>query len=317
MVAATAIAEAAEGLHAAHELRDDLGRPLDIVHRDVSPQNIMVGTDGTARILDFGVARSRGRLHESASGVVKGKFSYMAPEEVNDKDSDRRVDIWALGVCLWESLTGRRLFKGHDLRATVEKIDKMRVPKPSELSSGVPAALDEVTLKALARNPDDRYATGHEFAAALRLALSEVEGIASTQHTADWLKKNCAPDLERQRRLVIDLAEREDMEEVTVIQQSVHEGQAYVPEELPATAEARASLASRNSDASGVRRSLMPTKASVEVDSGLIGRDLATELRGTDDVPLSTIATAAAVWISRRAHSRLGCNYSCLKFYLA
>ncbi len=201
-VATRAIAETAEGLHAAHELSDDRGCPLDVVHRDVSPQNILVGTDGTARILDFGVATSRGRLHQTASGVVKGKFSYMAPEEISDKPVDRRVDVWALGVCLWEALTGRRLFKGADLNATVKKIEKGPIPAPSKLSAGVPEALDAVVLKALAREPEERYQTARDLASALRGVLVEMGGVDSSHATAAWLAKHCKPEIERQRRLV-------------------------------------------------------------------------------------------------------------------
>ena len=125
------VADAAEGLHAAHEITDDRGLPLGVVHRDVSPQNIMVGADGTVRVIDFGVATSRGRLHETAPGVLKGKFAYMAPEQLFDRQTDRRADVWALGVCLWEGLTGRRLFRRISRQSRPCWKVRFRVPQDS------------------------------------------------------------------------------------------------------------------------------------------------------------------------------------------
>src|SRR5439155_7191368 len=102
------------GLHAAHEAVDDLGAPLGVVHRDVSPQNIIVSTDGVARVLDFGIAKAVGRVQTTRDGRIKGKLAYMPPEQLCGEEIDRGVDIYAAGIVLWELLTGRRLFRGDD-----------------------------------------------------------------------------------------------------------------------------------------------------------------------------------------------------------
>ena len=105
------LADACEGLHAAHELRDDHGLPMQVVHRDVSPQNLFVTHDGVAKVLDFGIAKARHRLQDETSGQIKGKFAYMSPEQVRGGVLDRRTDVWALGVVAWEMLAGKRLFR--------------------------------------------------------------------------------------------------------------------------------------------------------------------------------------------------------------
>src|SRR5271155_444715 len=110
---AVAIAVGAlHGLHAAHEARSDLGEPLGIVHRDVSPQNILVGTDGLARVIDFGIAKAAGRLQSTREGIVKGKIAYMAPEQLAAHETTRAVDVYGMGVVLWEMLSGKRLYQG-------------------------------------------------------------------------------------------------------------------------------------------------------------------------------------------------------------
>src|SRR5688500_2262135 len=109
-IAARIVAEACEGLHAAHELRDDVGEPLEVVHRDVSPQNLLIGYYGGVRVLDFGVASARHRLYSTATGEVKGKFAYIAPEQIEGQPVDRRADVWSLGVVLYECIALRRLF---------------------------------------------------------------------------------------------------------------------------------------------------------------------------------------------------------------
>ncbi len=155
------------GLHAAHELTDRDGKPLNIVHRDVSPQNIMVGVDGVSRILDFGVAKAESRISVSHEGVIKGKLSYMAPEQISWQVVSRKGDIFSAGVVLWESLVGRRLFRGETNADTIVQVLHEELVAPSTLVPSIPAKLDEVVLKGLARNPGDRYANAQEFAEAL------------------------------------------------------------------------------------------------------------------------------------------------------
>src|SRR5262245_36034628 len=129
---ASAIAIGAlRGLDAAHEATDDHGDPLGIVHRDVSPQNILVGEDGSARVADFGIARVVGRAQTTNKNVLKGKLGYMSPEQLQGQELDRRADLWALSVTLWESLTCRRLFGNDGVRATVETLLDTPIDPPS------------------------------------------------------------------------------------------------------------------------------------------------------------------------------------------
>ncbi len=163
-------------LNYAHALSDRDGMPLHIVHRDVSPSNVMLGLDGMVKLLDFGVAKAIDLTKEQTrSGVIKGKTSYMAPEVVDGTvRADARTDLFAAGVVLHELLTGRRLFRGQDEFETIALVRACVVERPSHVRSGIPAALDEVCLKALSRQPEDRYQTGAELVAALAPFLHDL-----------------------------------------------------------------------------------------------------------------------------------------------
>ena len=156
------IAEACEGLHAAHELHGAEGQPLNVVHRDVSPHNLFVTYDGNVSVVDFGIARASDRIQSTATGVLKGKFSYMAPEQMRQLEIDRRADIWALGVVLWESLLLQRLFVRSSQADTVMSVMMDRVKPPSELNPDLPKELDAIVLRAISRSPAQRYATARE-----------------------------------------------------------------------------------------------------------------------------------------------------------
>jgi len=156
------VAEACEGLHAAHELHGSDGRPLNVVHRDVSPHNLFVTYDGNVSVVDFGIARASDRSQHTATGVLKGKFSYMAPEQMRQLEVDRRADVWALGVVLWEGLTLQRLFVRSSQADTVMSVMMDRVRAPSEVRPDIPAELDAITLRALSRSPAQRYPTARE-----------------------------------------------------------------------------------------------------------------------------------------------------------
>jgi serine/threonine-protein kinase len=172
--AVSIVAGSLHGLHAAHEARNERGEPLQIVHRDMSPQNLLVGVDGIARVLDFGVAKAIGRAHTTRDGRLKGKMAYMAPEQLEGKKVDRRTDIWAAGVVLWEALTMRRLFKGENDVEVFGKVLKGEIEPPSAIVEGVPPALDHVVRKALERAPDERFATAREMARALEACMPPV-----------------------------------------------------------------------------------------------------------------------------------------------
>ena len=164
------VAEACAGLHAAHELVSDTGKVQNLVHRDVSPQNVFVAYDGHVKLLDFGVALTDERSARTEVGDVKGKFEYMSPEQVNGEPLDRRSDIFAMGVVLYELGTGRRLFKRTSHAKTLGAILKEPVIPPSRLVDGFPAALEAVVMRALSKKPEDRYAT----AAEMRKELLEI-----------------------------------------------------------------------------------------------------------------------------------------------
>lgn len=184
-IAAALLNGVLHGLHAAHETRNERGELLGIVHRDVSPDNVLVGVDGVPRLADFGVAKARGRIRSTPAGHVKGKLSYMPCEQLRGGDVDRRADVYAAGALLWEMLTGRILFDGASEGEVVTRVLNDRIEAPSRLNSQVPAALDRITLRALARNPSDRFATAREMANAIEGALR----VASQSEVVDWVQQ--------------------------------------------------------------------------------------------------------------------------------
>jgi serine/threonine-protein kinase len=191
-IAVSILAGALHGLHAAHEATSEHGQPLDIVHRDVSPQNILVGVDGVARVCDFGVAKAAGRLQTTTQGEVKGKFGYMSPEQINGEEADRRSDIFSAAVVAWETLTCKRLFHADNQGAVVQAVLNRRIAPPSELVPSLPKGLDEVILRGLARERGDRYPTAHDFAVALENAVQ----IEPAHHVGRWVASVAANALE-------------------------------------------------------------------------------------------------------------------------
>lgn len=155
------------GLHAAHGARGEGGRALGLVHRDVSPQNILIGADGLVRVVDFGIAIAAGRSHRTASGVLKGKLRYMAPEQVMLEAVDRRTDVYAASVVLWELLAGRGLFAGESEWQVAEQIRNGNTPPPSSFNSEVSPALDQIVQKGCATKREDRFPTAGDMAEAL------------------------------------------------------------------------------------------------------------------------------------------------------
>jgi len=202
------VLDALGGLHAAHELADDLGNPLKIIHRDVSPHNILVGSDGIARITDFGIAKAEERISTTRDGIVKGKLSYMAPEQPNDMPIDRRVDIFSAATVLWECLTGRRLFPGKTDGEVLQALLHKPITRLREVDPTMSPALDEVLAKALARDPDARFDTAADFADALEAAASP-PGIANARAVAQYVKEVASAKItaehERRRLTTRDL----------------------------------------------------------------------------------------------------------------
>lgn len=184
-VAAWIIAEAAKGLHYAHEKRDEGGAPLDIVHRDVSPQNIHVGIDGVARVLDFGIAKATNRVQETRTDQIKGKVAYMSPEQLARGPIDRRADVYSASVVLWEALTGVRLFKAEDVPSLVYSIINDDVEPPSSVVPDLPAGLDEIVMKGLDREASNRWSSAREMAVALETLLSP----AAPRDIGEWVER--------------------------------------------------------------------------------------------------------------------------------
>jgi serine/threonine protein kinase len=146
-----------EGLSYAHHRRDASGETISLVHRDVSPQNIIVSFNGDVKLIDFGIAKARGKITRTQAGTIKGKFGYMSPEQVRGIDIDHRADIFALGVCMWEMLTLKRLFQAENELQVLDRIRNMVVPPPSETNRECPPELDRIVSRALAKDPGDRY----------------------------------------------------------------------------------------------------------------------------------------------------------------
>ena len=197
-VAATTMVGALMGLHAAHEACNESGEPLHVVHRDVSPQNILLGRDGLARVLDFGIAYAAERIQVTREGQLKGKLSYMAPEQVRGRQIDRRTDIYAASVVLWELLTGRRLLLGDNSAHTMHLITDGHVEPPSSVVPSVPPGLDEVVLKGLSRNPEDRFGTAAEMANAIERSVT----LASASEASRWLVDVAGDSLASRERTV-------------------------------------------------------------------------------------------------------------------
>jgi eukaryotic-like serine/threonine-protein kinase len=181
-IASAIVTQALLGLHAAHEALDDSGQPLAIVHRDVSPQNVLVGVDGVARVVDFGIAKAASRVHTTQAGKIKGKLSYMSPQQVQSEDVDRRADIFAAGVVLWEAVVGRKLLARGD--ATITRVMQWQGIAGEELAL-VPPPLRPIVKRALAREPGDRFATAREMA----LALADAVPPASSMDLGDWVEQ--------------------------------------------------------------------------------------------------------------------------------
>jgi len=197
------VGDALGGLGAAHDLRDEHGNKQNLVHRDVSPHNIMVGRDGVARLTDFGVAKAEDRLTHTRDGQVKGKLAYMAPEQAASGTTDTRSDLFSMGVILWECLTGQRLMRAESTAATLHKLLHGEIPKPSTILPEL-APLDPVLAKALSRDADQRYPTAEAFARALEDVASSFAGAASLREVSRIVKHHAATKLKRDKKLIDD-----------------------------------------------------------------------------------------------------------------
>ncbi|MFK7991425.1 MAG: serine/threonine-protein kinase [Sandaracinaceae bacterium] len=199
------IADACEGLHAAHELRGRDGEPLHVVHRDVSPQNLFVTFDGNTKVVDFGIASASGRVHQTSTGTVKGKFAYMAPEQARGQKVDRRADVFALGVVLWELLAFRRLFRRAAPAESLVALLHDDIVPPSQISPLCPPELDAVVMKALERDRDKRYASARELGRDIVRTLARMDDPVDRAEVAEWLDE-LFPDRRKAHDLMLENA---------------------------------------------------------------------------------------------------------------
>ena len=195
------VIDALFGLGAAHDLRDDDGALLNLVHRDVSPHNVLVGRDGVARLTDFGVAKAEDRLANTRDGQVKGKIAYMAPEQASVGRCDARSDLFAMAIVLWECATGQRLFRAENSAATLHRLLHEEIPPLSTIDPEL-APLDAVMRKALERAPELRFQTAEEFAEALERVAPLLGGVAPRRLVSRAVERYAAEKLERDRRLI-------------------------------------------------------------------------------------------------------------------
>jgi serine/threonine-protein kinase len=222
------------GLTAAHELADASGEPLHVVHRDVSPSNVLIGVDGSARLTDFGVARAETRLSSTLVGTLKGKVAYMAPEQAKRADFDHRADLFAMGVILWEMLCGRRLFKAETKVETLTRVMTLPIPSVRSIVPSIGAELDAACARALARNPEARYQTALELAEALEKAAGAE--VASTRQVAELVQRAFGRELAERKEAIRAWGEaRGDVGSIPPLRRSTRPPSASSPgAELPA-----------------------------------------------------------------------------------
>ncbi len=187
-VAAKMVADSAEGLHAAHELRDKDGNLLNLVHRDVTPHNLFLTYDGSVKVVDFGIAKVTGRLSNTRAGTLKGKLAYMSPEQVRGGAIDRRTDIFALGVVLWELTTGRRLFRMDSDLETLERVQACVVPPPSTIVQNYPVELESVVMRALAKDAERRFQSARDVSRALQQYLMRAGAFVGPEEIGAYVK---------------------------------------------------------------------------------------------------------------------------------
>ena len=195
--------DALRGVHAAHMQGDRQGAPLHIIHRDISPQNILVGVDGVTRVVDFGVARAEARATVTAEGAIKGKLSYMAPEQLQGERLSAQVDIFAMAVVMWEALAGQRLFQGETASDAAQKVLYLPIPSLRRRREDVSAKLEAVILKALARHPKERFSSAQAFVRALEACDAP---IASHDEVGAFVRDHHGEALEARRAMLRDAA---------------------------------------------------------------------------------------------------------------
>ena len=201
-MAAFIAAKLCEGLDYAHKKKDATGKPLTIIHRDISPQNILVSYEGELKIIDFGIAKAASRSSQTQAGVLKGKFGYMSPEQVRGLPLDRRSDVFAIGTILYEMLTADRLFIGDSDFETLERVRNVDVPPPSKANPSVPAKLEQIIMRALTRDVDERYQWASEMMEELQAFLMSYEPVFNAKGLAAWMRTSFGPEMKREQEIL-------------------------------------------------------------------------------------------------------------------
>jgi len=191
-----------EGLYYAHQKVDLYGNPLNIVHRDVTPENIFVSFDGTVKVLDFGIAKAANQIEQTRAGEIKGKLSYMSPEQCMGKLLDCRSDIFSLGVVLYEWLTGFKLFTGDSEVAILKSITEGKIYAPSYFKADIPEAVESILMKALDKDREKRYQTAWEMQYDLDQFLSQYEFTPSNIHLSNFLKQLFNDELDEEKKRI-------------------------------------------------------------------------------------------------------------------
>src|SRR6478752_2154057 len=227
-IAVSITAQACRGLHAAHELRDEHGTLVGLVHRDVSPQNVLLTYDGVVKVVDFGVAKATGRAaNDTEAGQLKGKIAYMSPEQLRGERIDRRTDVFAMGILLYMMTTGTHPFRGDDQSQTIRRIsDDEPVTPPSAIVPGYPAGLEAVVLQALAKDASKRYPTANDMLIGLTRALPASMRPSTDEEVAEFLRALLPDRLEKRKSLIKSALEAADRREAG-------KSAPRMPEDLP------------------------------------------------------------------------------------
>jgi eukaryotic-like serine/threonine-protein kinase len=189
-----------EALDYAHNKRDQAGRDMSLVHRDVSPQNVLISFEGEVKLIDFGIAKAAGKVGKTQAGILKGKFGYMSPEQVRGLSIDRRSDVFSCGIVLYEILTGERLFVGESDFSTLEKVRNVEILPPSTYNKKIPEELERIVLKALAKDVDDRYQNAIDLHDELQAFVYTAGEFYSRKDLAGWMKQTFAKEIDEETK---------------------------------------------------------------------------------------------------------------------
>ncbi len=301
-IAVSITAQACRGLHAAHELRDESGTLVGLVHRDVSPQNVLLTYEGVVKVVDFGVAKATSRVsHETEAGQLKGKIAYMSPEQLRAERIDRRTDVFAVGILLYMMTTGTHPFRGDDQTQTIKRITSDDpVTPPSTIVPGYPAGLEAVVMQALAKDASKRYPTANDMLIGLTRALPQSMRPSTDEEVAEFLRALLPDRLEKRKGAIKAALDAADRREASKSLPRIEGGD--VPDEAPTVLEGLVS--SREITPSAEGQHSLPGATSREAVP-LVRDSRAVPRRSTPRTVLSAAAVAVvgaivALLLSRR-----------------